>query len=126
MRGRSLVWLMAFGLGLSYLVTGCATLKEMSAQHTEELLIAAGFTTKVPTTAEGEAKFKALKPLKMVRGMREGKAVYVYPDPQGCGCAYVGGEQQYAEYRNLVLQQETAEEDVLTVEPSADPLGEWW
>jgi hypothetical protein len=126
MRGRVLNWVMAFGFGISFVLTGCATLKETDAQHTERLLIAAGFTTKVPTTPEGEAKFKVLKPFKMVKGMREGKVVYVYPDPQGCGCAYVGGEQQYADYRYLVLQEETAAVDALSVETTADPLDEWW
>jgi hypothetical protein len=80
----------------------------------------------MPTTPEGEAKLKALKPHKMVKGMKEGKVVYVYPDPQKCGCAYVGGEQQYAAYRRLALQQQIAEDNLLAAETTDDPLGDWY
>ena len=92
-----------FMLAVSFLFTGCATLTKQEARSTEDLLIAAGFTLKVPSTPEGEAKIKALKPLKLVRATKDGEVIYVYPDPFNCKCAYVGEEQQYAEYRRLAI-----------------------
>ena len=113
----------------SSLFVGCATIRKDQTRNTEDLLIAAGFTQKVATTAEGQAKLNALQPLKMVRAMKDGKVIYVYPDPYNCKCAYVGGEQEYAEYKRLAIQQQIALENLTAAEivpgPSADP-GFWW
>jgi hypothetical protein len=128
MRKRGWVCLIVLGLGISLMFTGCATLNKQAARSTEDRLIAAGFTMKVPTTPEGEAKIKALKPLKIARGIKDGQLIYVYPDPYNCKCAYVGGEQQYAEYRRLSIQQQIAEDNLMAADMiETDPVGSaWW
>lgn len=125
---RFLTGLIVFGLGISLMFTGCATLNKQTAQSAEDRLIAAGFIMKMPTTPEGEAKIKALKPLRMARATKDGQVIYVYPDPYNCKCAYVGGEQQYAEYRRLSIQQQIAEDNLMAAEAiETDPVGSaWW
>jgi hypothetical protein len=116
-------------LVLSFIFVGCATIHKNQARNTEDLLIAAGFTQKIATTPEGQAKLNALTPLKLVRATKDGKVIYVYPDPYNCKCAYVGGEREYAEYKRLAIQQNIALENLTAAEmipvPSADP-GFWW
>jgi len=127
---RALVCLIGCMLVVLFLFAGCATVRENQSRGTEDLLIAAGFTKKVATTPEGQAKLSALQPLKMVRGIRKGGVIYVYPDPYNCKCAYVGGEQQYAEYRRLVAQQQVGEQDSEALEwldePTMDPESWLW
>ena len=95
----------------SIIFAGCATVNEGKTRNTEDLLIAAGFTRRVATTPEGQAKLDAIKPLKIVRAKREGQVIYVYYDPYNCKCAYVGGEQQYAEYKRLAIQEKIGDVD---------------
>jgi hypothetical protein len=123
----ALVCLIGSMLVVSSLFTGCATVRKGKTQNTEDLLIAAGFTKKFATTTEGQAKLNALKPLKIVRAKKDGEVIYVYPDPYNCKCAYVGGEQQYAEYKRLAIQQKvgeghSGEEDSGVPEWIEDPL----
>ncbi len=123
------VYLIVCMLVVSSILVGCATIRKDETRNTENLLIAAGFTQKVATTAEGQAKLSALTPLKLVRATKDGKVIYVYPDPYNCKCAYVGGEKEYAEYKRLAIQEKIAEENIMATEipvgPSADP-GFWW
>jgi len=126
----ALVCLIICMVVVSSLVAGCATVRKNQSQGTEDLLIAAGFTKKVATTPEGQAKLSALQPFKMVRGIRNGEVIYVYPDPYNCQCAYVGGGQQYAEYKRLVIQQQMGEQDSEALEwldkPMMDPESWLW
>ena len=118
----TLVYLIVCMVVFSSLFAGCATVNKGKTRNTEDLLIAAGFTRKVATTPEGQAKLNAIKPLKMVRAKRDGEVIYVYYDPYNCKCAYVGGEQQYAEYKRLTIQQKIGEENFETPEMMEDPL----
>jgi hypothetical protein len=127
MEKGALVCLIGSMLAVSSLFAGCATVRKGKTRNTEDLLIAAGFTQKVATTTEGQAKLNALKPLKMVRAKKDGEVIYVYPDPYDCKCAYVGGEQQYVEYKRLAIQQKIGEENSGVPEWIEDPLapGSW-
>src|SRR5512136_205313 len=130
MEERSLACFIVFLLGIWIVFPGCATVQKYRPQSTENLLIATGFIMKVPTTPEGEAKFKALKPLEMAKGIKDGQVIYVYSDPYSCKCAYVGGEQQYAEFkRRNREQQATGQMKTLENFPPPYPVeseSAWW
>jgi hypothetical protein len=64
------------------------------------MLTAAGFVVKYPDTPEKREIFNSLPPNRLVRRRRNGKIYYVYADPGGCGCAYVGSPNAYANDRN--------------------------
>jgi hypothetical protein len=67
---------------------------------TNNMLTAAGFVVKYPDTPEKQDIYNALPPNRLVKRRRDGKLYYVYTDPNGCGCAYVGSPNAYATYRN--------------------------
>jgi hypothetical protein len=60
------------------------------------MLTAAGFVAKYPDTPEKREIFNSLPPNRLVKRGRNGKIYYVYADPGGCGCAYVGSPNAYA------------------------------
>jgi hypothetical protein len=64
------------------------------------MLTAAGFVAKYPDTPEKQAIFNSLPPNRLVKRRRNNKVYYVYADLGGCGCAYVGSPDAYANYRN--------------------------
>ena len=66
----------------------------------DNMFTAAGFVVKYATTPEKRAILKSLPPDKLVTRTKNGQLYYVYADPEGCNCAYVGTPQAYAAYQN--------------------------
>jgi hypothetical protein len=102
MSARSRVRVGVVGLGLA--VGGCA----IGVGSTEGLLTQAGFR-KVPADTPKRAEhLQTMRPHRLIRRTSDGKAYYVYGDPDYCKCLFVGSESAYATYRTLVRQQEEA------------------
>jgi hypothetical protein len=118
MRGEIVLALTALSLA------GCATLQAGDTRATEDLLAAAGFQMKPADTAERLAHLQTLKARTVVRQPEGSEPRYVYADPQGCKCLYVGTEQQYQEYRKL-SQQQAADEALWSAEDSREGWGYW-
>ena len=88
----------------TYLFTVAASLwlapAEAQFAAPSNMLTAAGFVAKYPDTPEKQEIFNSLPPNRLAKRGRNGKVYYVYADPGGCGCAYVGSPNAYANYRN--------------------------
>jgi hypothetical protein len=109
MKGKSAVlWVLVLLLGASFACSGCAAINKRKAANTEELLSSVGFVPKQPVKPEDIAKLEKVDPLKLYRAVRGGQVIYVYPDPYNCKCVYVGNEQQYQEYKILVMKRQAA------------------
>jgi hypothetical protein len=91
----------------------------MQTQSKEDLLIAAGFKTIVPSTAAQQQKLQALPPNKVTMVQKEGKTYYVFPDAAN-NRAYVGGPKQYQSYQQLRLQNKLAQENLEAAELNQD------
>src|SRR5262249_22026606 len=74
-----------------------------------------------------QAHLQTLTPLKLVPHTRssDGKLLYVYADPKGCQCLYVGDEAAYQRYRQLALQQKIAQEQMVAAQMNADAAMDW-
>ena len=59
-----------------------------------------GFEVRVANTPEKRAELQKLPPNKLVTHDKNGKTYYIYADPNGCRCAYVGSAEAYANFRN--------------------------
>jgi hypothetical protein len=92
---RGLVVLVA-GLSLA----GCAGLQSADTASAERALTAAGFQPRPAATPEKLAQLQSLTPRRVLLQQPQGhERRYVYADPKGCACLYVGGEEQYAALR---------------------------
>ena len=105
-------------------VAGCATIQASETRSTEQLLAAAGFHMEVAATPEELAELRMVPARKIVARASPGTTSYVYPDPDGCRCLYVGGEPQYQEYQRLQLKKEIAEEETRATTSSRS--WPWW
>jgi len=82
----------------------CGTSFAVAQQQTivipNNLFTQAGFVVKYATTPEKTAIQRSLPPDQLVKRTKDGRIYYVYADPKGCNCAYVGTPEAYAAYQN--------------------------
>lgn len=88
-----------FAIGAIAVMVWCAP---GAAQSTAPngALTTAGFAVKYPNSPERQEIINSLPANRLVKRTRNGKLHYVYADPGGCGCAYVGSSQAYTNIRN--------------------------
>lgn len=84
-----------FGLGLA--IGGCSS--SQSVPNKEAMLTSAGFEQRAADTPKRQAMMERLPPHSLVKRNLNGKAVYVYADPTGCRCVYVGNQAAFARYQ---------------------------
>ena len=111
---------------LIVMLAGCAAMRQERARDKENMLAAAGFQMKPADTPNRVAHLQTLTPLKLLPYTRtDGKLLYVYADPKGCNCLYVGDETAYQRYRELAQQQKIAQEQMVTAQMNADAAMDW-
>jgi len=96
---------------LGFIITGCAALEEKSAEKTEQMLSAAGFTVKPANTPEKLAHLKSLPQEEIVRCEKNGKKYYLYANLYE-KCLYIGNIKAYNEYKKLKHQEQVSQEKV--------------
>ena len=89
---------LAFAIGM----TACAT--TTAAPKTEALLSQAGFRQLSADTPQKVAHVQTLPDRRLVARTYEEKKYYVYSDPEGCKCVYVGSPAQYQSYQSIAHQ----------------------
>ena len=92
------------GLGLFAVATSC-----VSARTTENLLAQAGFRQLPADTQKKVVHLETLPDRRLVGRVYQGKQYYVYSDPTGCHCLYLGTVQQYETYRRLLQEYRLAQ-----------------
>jgi len=107
------------------LLAACATAERDRAAEIEPLLLAAGFQKRVADTPQKLAHLQQLQPLKLVPHARQTSVYYVYADPNGCRCAYVGNEMAFEQYQGLVLKQTISQAKVSVTREDEDSMMSW-
>ena len=95
---------------LGLLVTGLCSCANTEVQNTESLLSAAGFHTETPSTQAPLATYNRTAPYKLERNTISGSTLYTCADKRK-GVVYIGGDEAYQRYRQLAVQQSTAEKE---------------
>ena len=77
-----------------------ASAQQRPAPRPNNLFTVSGFDVRIANTPERLKELRKLPPNKLVTRERDGKTYYVYADPAGCNCAYVGTPEAYRTYQN--------------------------
>jgi len=93
-------------LALALGIGACAT--TATGPKTEDLLSQAGFKQMPADTPQKVAHMQTLPDHRLIARNYKGKKYYVYSDPDGCKCVYVGTPAQYQSYRSIARQQQQA------------------
>jgi hypothetical protein len=96
---------LAFAASAGIFGTGCAAHQEARVEGDEHLLTDAGFHSVPADTPVREAELAKLRPDAVTEVRRGDRTFYVYPDPKGCHCLYVGSSDEHDEYRKLLYQK---------------------
>jgi len=67
-------------------------------------LSSAGFRPKFANDAAGQKALRAMPAHRFVIHAVDGKTRYLYADPKGCVCIFVGSKDNYESYRSIVAQ----------------------
>ncbi|WP_458757850.1 hypothetical protein ACSVBT_17800 [Afipia sp. TerB] len=67
-------------------------------------LTSAGFRPKFANDAAGKKALRAMPAHRFVIHSINGKTRYLYADPKGCVCIFVGSKDNYESYRSIVTQ----------------------
>ena len=108
--------LLAAGFCLA-LAVGCN-----STSNKESMLSAAGFRTVPADTPERQAHLQSLPPDKITPIQRDGTVYYTFPDPKR-NVLFVGQEPQYQEYQRLSIDQQMANEQMMTAQVNQSDTG---
>jgi hypothetical protein len=123
----ALVRLMA-AAALLLLPAGCES-ERQRVQETEQMLIAAGFHAEPADSPEKEAQLRALPPHQFLAQPIEvgGRRTtgYVYADPDGCHCVFVGDEKAFQAFHQLAIQKKIADEYLAAAQLSESAAFNW-
>lgn len=123
-RLASLALLGALAVTPAITLTGCTT-AQGSVATKENNLAAAGFVAGPANTPKREAMMKRLPPNTFVTSTRGKRTNYVYADPTGCKCLYVGTQKAYDQYRLSQQQAKAASQQELAAQTYSDSDWDW-
>lgn len=90
---------------LLYLIAVTMTFSAAQAQQQRAVdrnLIAAGFIMRPADTPGKMKRLQAFTPHKFAARTKDGMRYYIYPDATDCRCAFVGTQQAFDTYRDMV------------------------
>jgi hypothetical protein len=90
----------------------------------ENLLTAAGFTSRPADTPARRAELRTLPANRFVRQVRGDRVIYLYADPLVCSCLYVGDQAAFDRFRQDARRRAIVAEERLVAQPG-DTLDFW-
>jgi hypothetical protein len=117
--GRTAIIVSAVAASLA--LAGCVS----TIENKEDMLSAAGFKIKPADTPDKLASLKALPAHKFVQQVQDGNVIYLYADPSICRCLYYGDQTAYGNYRQMVFQQNLADEQQMTAMMNQQAAMNW-
>lgn len=106
-------------------LAGCAT-PQPAVETQEQLLSAAGFDLQPATTTAQWDTLASLPPRELVWQQRNGKLTFLYADPLGCKCLFVGSEQAYQRFRELEAQAWITQQNLMAAQANASASWTPW
>ena len=88
-------------------------------------LAAAGFIVKTADTPVQQQMLNQLPKKKLLLRTTGGNVHYVYADPRGCNCIYVGDQDAYQSYKQQRQAQGIADDAAMVAASYANPAWDW-
>jgi len=105
-------------------MAGCATTPIASTQDKANMLVAAGFKTISPKTAEQQQRLQQLQTGQVAQIQKNGRTYYIVADPTQ-NVVYVGGPTEYQNYQQMRAQNQLAQDNYQTAAIYQDTAMDW-
>ena len=89
-------------------LTACGT-----TRATESLLLRAGFRQLLADTPSKVAHLQTVPEHRLIVRVYKGQTYYIYTDPSGCRCLYIGNAQEYQAYLGIVQDLRAQERNAI-------------
>lgn len=120
----------AAGLGLC--LAACApiqdvqdNLRDSGARLDESHLGKAGFKLLLADTMEKQKLLNELPPDTLTHLQKEGADYYIYPDPDGCVCLYVGRDIEYQRLQQLAAELQLSNQQLMANDMAENARSGW-
>ena len=120
-RGFGLATVQILGLGI---LAACQSTR-MAVAEKENGLSAAGFVVHRADTPERQSLVSLLPANQIAWYQRSGAFHYVYADPRGCSCLYVGTQEAYEKWVSYAHEHHAAAEKPVRAELYIYPDAAW-
>jgi len=107
MKQKRVLFIMIGATTLLAFMAGCATTPIASTQDKANMLVAAGFKTISPKTAEQQQRLQQLQTGQVAQIQKNGRTYYIVADPTQ-NVVYVGGPTEYQNYQQMRAQRQLA------------------
>lgn len=102
------------------LLSACQT---TGSSPTTKMLSAAGFNMRIADTPDKKAALASLPARNITMRTVKGKLLFLYADPAGCNCLYVGNQTNYQTFQGLSFDRSVASQQLLAAQMNAE--SEW-
>jgi len=117
--------LAALPCGLAACAQQIAQIQTSGTRLEESHLRDAGFKIMLADQMDRQQMLNSLPADTITRIQHENSAYYVYPDPDGCVCLYVGREQEYQRLRQLAAERQVSDQQLMANDIAADVQNGW-
>lgn len=122
---RNLLKLSLIAAAATFAISTPAAAQSGKISKKEEALSAAGFEPKPANTPERQEMLARLPAKKFTRRVNGDTTMYVYADPKGCNCLYVGDQDAYAAYQRTAQAKEIADQQAAAAADYRDARWNW-
>jgi hypothetical protein len=116
-----------FLAGLIVGLTACAQqieeIRDSGARLEESHLRDAGFKLLLADTMDRQKMLRSLPSDTITRVQEGGAAYYIYPDPDGCVCLYVGRDAEYQRLQQLAADRQISNQQLMVNDMAANAQG---
>jgi hypothetical protein len=106
-------------------LAGCAAMREREIREVEDMLAASGFVMKPADSPDKAADLQKLPPRQLVPQQRDGQPYYVYADPDVCKCIWAGDQKAFAQFQQLRIRKQIADEQLAAAQAYRDAAFNW-
>jgi len=124
MKQKRVLFIMIGATTLLAFMAGCATTPIASTQDKANMLVAAGFKTISPKTAEQQQRLQQLQTGQVAQIQKNGRTYYIVADPTQ-NVVYVGGPTEYQNYQQMRAQNQLAQDNYQTAAIYQDTAMDW-
>jgi len=112
-------------LALALVLSACAQFKESGNRLEESHLRDAGFKIMLADQKDRQQMLDSLPAGTITRLQHGDNVYYIYPDPDGCVCLYVGREAEYRKLQQLAVERQVSDQQLRYNDMQADYANGW-